>query len=271
MTRKTENLTYVVETSAVPVSLFESTPAHCRYFGEVVADGDLHTSVYIRKEFIRRWVLTYIRMAFTTDHFPDLAGALLHLNQDFGIRDVKTQNHAIAILLKQKGAISNSRSAAMELGRLAVAELKKFDRRFRARIPNLSGCLIGDQPLKVDFNRLFDDLRAFVASVGSTDACDVNEFLGFESNGVGARLLDVPEVQGTKSGKQLATLRNQKKRISCRECAKIGDAVIALEQPEEHSLVHIDKDFEILCMATGRPHTPILSERAIEKLRQEAP
>lgn len=265
MRKKIEKPTYLVETSAVLVSLGESTRAHCQHFAEAVSDGDLHTSIYIRKEFVRRWILGYIRIAFTVDHFSGLSDALFDLNQDFGIRDVKVQNHAIAMLLKEKGAIQNSRSAAIEFGRLAVAELRKFDRCFRSRIPNASGCRIGGKPLKVDFNHLFADLHAFVASVESITDCPVNEFLHFGGNGPASRLLEVREVQKTKAGMQLAELLARGKWITCRECATIGDAIIALEQPQGFCLVHIDKDFKVLCFATGLPHKLILSERAVEK------
>jgi len=267
----TEKPTYLLDTSAALVSLGESTPAHCRHFAAAVADGELHTSVYVRKEFIQRWILGYVRMAFAVYQSSNVSDALFDLSQDFSIRDVKVQSHAIALLLKEKGAIENSRTAAIELGRLAFGELKKFDRRLRSRIPNLSGCRIGEQRLTLDFNRFFQDLRAFVESVEPVEGCDVNEFLGFTTNGHACRLLEAQDVQQkTKAGKQLAKLRDQGKWITCKECATIGDAIIALEQPATHCLVHIDNDFKILCTALGRRNKPILSERGVKKLTPEA-
>ena len=66
---------YFVETSAVPVALGESTQAHCQHFGDATSDGTLHTSIYIRKEFIHRSILDYAEMAFVVDHFSDLSEA----------------------------------------------------------------------------------------------------------------------------------------------------------------------------------------------------
>ncbi len=271
MSKKSNKPAYLIETSAVLVSLGESTPAHCQHFAGEVRDGDLHTSIYIRMEFIRRWILDYIRMAATVDQVSNLHDTLFDLNQDFGIRSVKTQNHAIALLLKEKGRIENSRIAAIELGRLAFAELKKFDRRFRSEYPeNRSGCRVGGKKLKVDFNDLFSDLREFVASMEPIDDCTVNEFLHFGGDGPAHRLLEVHEVHKTKAGKQLAKLLAKGKWITCKECARIGDAIIALEQPPGFCLVHIDKDFKILCSVTGLPHKLILSERAVAKRLKEA-
>ncbi len=248
------------------MALGESTQAHCRHFGDVTSDGTLHTSIYIRKEFIHRWILDYAEMAFVVDHFSDLSEALLHLNQDYSIRKIKTANHAVTLLLREKGGVENCRAAAKELGRLAVAELKKFDRRFRSRIPqNRSGCQIGGKPLTIDFNYFFHDLRAFVESQDTVVDCPINEFLKLGGNGSALRLLEFHGVDQTKAGKRLNGFFAQKKWITCVECATIGDAVITLEQPRAYCLVHIDHDFKILCSATALPHKPILSERAVEK------
>jgi hypothetical protein len=49
---------YLVETSAVPVALGESTTRHSSHIAEATADGELWTSLYVRKEFIARWILS---------------------------------------------------------------------------------------------------------------------------------------------------------------------------------------------------------------------
>jgi hypothetical protein len=63
---------HLIETSAVPVALGESTPAHCAAFQEAVADGTQDTSVYIRKEFLHRWICYYIKMVFAVDQCGNL-------------------------------------------------------------------------------------------------------------------------------------------------------------------------------------------------------
>jgi len=256
---------YLVETSAVPVALGGSTPAHCRHFGDAVSDGGLYTSIYIRKEFIRRWIRDCIKMAFMIDHFQDLPSAMHYLNQEFSIRDVKTQNYLLAEMVQEKGAVNSGRDIAKEFARLAIWELRKFDRTFTGRTTNSCKCKIGGKELNVDFNHLFDDLRAFCLSVGVVTDCRVNAFLGLDRSGKASRLLKGEGVEDTKSGKQLARLKANKKWITCKECATIGDAVIALDQPRAWCLVHIDQDFRVLCAATKREHRQILPLRAVEK------
>jgi hypothetical protein len=201
---------HLIETSAVPVALGESTPAHCAAFRDAVAGGTQDTSTYIRKEFLRRWICHYIRMAFEVDQCGNFEHALHRLNQTFSIRDAKTSTHAITLFLQEKTPITNCRSMAKELARLAIAEVKKFDRFFRSRTPNASGCRIGGKPLNVDFNHLFDDLRTFVNSVGNVTDCPVNAFLALGSAGKASRLVanDLVATK-TKAGKNLAKLQGK--------------------------------------------------------------
>lgn len=264
MTKKKRK--YLIETSAVPVALGESTRSHRSHFTDAVADGSCWTSIYVRKEFIHRWIRDYIRMAFTVAHFQRVAEALYHLEQEFGTRAVKTYVHALAAQLQKKGGVDNTRAMAKEIARLAVGKLRTFDRRFRRCPSNSCKCKIGGKDLKVDFNHLFEDLRRFLQSVDTVDDCPVNSFLGLGRQEHAARLLSNPDVeQKTKSGKKLANLHAAGKWITCRQCATIGDAVIVLDQSPSWCLVHIDKDFQILCPAANRMHKLILSERALEK------
>src|SRR5712692_6592412 len=67
---------YLIETSAIPVALAESTPKHCQHFEEEIKDGELYSSIYIRMEFIRRWICEHIRIALTIAHFENVHDAL---------------------------------------------------------------------------------------------------------------------------------------------------------------------------------------------------
>jgi hypothetical protein len=221
---------YLIETSAVPAALRESTPAHCECFVEAVADGTCWTSIYIRKEFIRCWIHYCIRMAFLVDYYEDVARAQYYLEQDYG-RGAKTGLHTVARFLQKNGILENTRSFAKELAHLAVVTLRKFDRRFQKRTNNSCGCRIGGAELKVDFNHLFEDLRRFLQSIDVVGDCPINSFLRLDKRGPATRLLDQPNVVGkTAAGEKLAKLRDRGKHITCKECATIGDAVIVLEE-----------------------------------------
>lgn len=262
MTKKTK---YLVETSAIPVALRESTPKHCQHFTESVADGVLFVSTYVRMEFIRRWIRDYVKLAALIDHFGNMADALDHVNQEFGIRRVKALNHLVTVVLRQEGEVQNTRAMATEVARIAVAKLRQFDRTFVSRIPNTCGCRIGSRQLRVDFNDLFEDLRAFLRSIDVVHDCPVNDFLKLGKPGAAQKLLQHEKARKTKVGAALSKYHEAATRVTCRECQRIGDAVIALEQPKYCCLAHIDRAFDHLCEATGRQHKLILSQRAVEK------
>src|SRR5438105_4097457 len=80
---------FLVETSAVRPALGDSTPRHCAHFRGEVTGGDLITSVYVRMEFLRRWVCDAIRLALLIDRCGSVAEALCLVEQDFRPRSVK--------------------------------------------------------------------------------------------------------------------------------------------------------------------------------------
>ena len=256
---------YLIETSAVQVAIGGSTAAHREEFRRTVSDGVLFTSLYIRKEFIQRWICYFIDLAFCRDQSASLADAMDHANEAFGIRDVKTLNHFTTWFMREFGSL-DSRTGAKEIARLAVIQLHKFDRLFQSRTGNSCGCAIGGKPLKVDFNDLLGTLGDFVRSFKSDSQCPINEFLGLQKRGRAARLLENDDVRtNTTAGKNLDKLKARNIAIDCVQCRKIGDVVIALDQPSFACLVHIDSAFEILCEAVGRRHTLLPSERAVAR------
>jgi hypothetical protein len=119
--------------------------------------------------------------------------------------------------------------------------------------------------LNIDFNHLWDDIRQFFQATRIVLDCPINQFMDFRPLGRASRLLSHPEVPTrTNSGAALEKVRASGKPITCRECGRIGDAVIALEQPRSMTLIHIDRDFDVLCDALERPHRWLPSERTVE-------
>jgi hypothetical protein len=260
---------YLVETSAVRPALGDSTPEHCQHFHEQVQGGNLYTSIYIRMEFIRRWVCDTIRMAILIAQCSDVADALCHIEQDFSPRSVKGALAVIQRCLREAGTMDNTSAAAEEIGRLAVSWLKRFDKVFPSRITNICKCQIGGKTDldRIDFNHLLEELHAFREEFLTpiTD-CEVNSFLALSApQGRAAPLLADSGVLKTTSGEKLKALKDSNKWITCTECASIGDAITALEQPASWCLVHIDNAFNDLCRVRERNHLQIQSVLAIQK------
>lgn len=259
----------LVETSAVLVSLGRSTANHKAAFQKETAGTDFYSSAYVRMESIRRWVHDYIRVAIIINGYGSVDEALDHLQQDFGVRATKATIAGIVDLLRRTGTLGNNALAAEEMARVAVYWLHDFDRKFRSRIPNRCRCRKGDAVLTVDFDTLLTDLHAFYEDFKQpvTD-CYVNDFLATK-----AKRRDLESIRGdAKSSKTTAVqnfdkLESKSKHITCKECAQIGDLVIALEQPPKTAIAHIDKAFVSLCGALKKNSVPIISQRAAEKHR----
>lgn len=261
---------YLIDTSLVPAAIGESTPAHVAHFKQATSDGALWSSVYVRKEFIHRWVLPCFEMAACVKQYDNLADALNYLTQDFSGRNVKARTDILAAILREKGSLRNTRETAVEIARIGILMLRKFDASLAPKIKNLSGCKIGGASCSIDFNHLFDDLRSFAERVGVVFDCPINEYLGFaKPRGHAAKLLAGNSVDSTKSGSALRKLLDNKTHVTCKECKKIGDAVIVMEQPSLWHLISSDKDFPTLCAALERPMKTILSVRGLDKASRE--
>jgi hypothetical protein len=265
MARKAEK--FLVETSAVRPALGDSTARHCEHFQDQVSGGTLSTSVYIRMEFLRRWFCDAVRLALVIDQCGDVAEALVRIEQDFRPRSIKGLLAVVAKHLRDRGTLANAPETAEEVAHLALRWLKRFDRVFPGRIRNACRCRVGAMTPQVNHNRVLADLRLFRdAFLTPVTDCEVNAFLGFdEEHGRSAVLLEDAGVSARPVGGRLRELYESRAWVTCRECATIGDVVIALEQPAACCLVHVDAAFNDLCRATGRRHRAIQSVAAVER------
>jgi hypothetical protein len=263
---------YLIESSTVRSALGESTPDHMEMFAQATRGGTLWTSVYIRMEYIRRRFCDDAHMAFKFAMCSDVSTALIVLEQSFKPRDVKGALASVALFLRERGAMSNSRHAAEELASLAIRRIERFDDVFPKRINNTCKCEIGGMtPAGLDYNNLLDDLHRFYQSFNApVQKCEVNAFLGLNKPGGRVqKLVSDERVLKLPLGKKLAKFRNDKTWITCKECAQIGDVVIALEQPGSWCLVHVDNSVNELSRCLKWDHVPLKSISALEKERSD--
>lgn len=252
----------IVETSSVRAALNETNRHHHEHFKSKTDGAALHSSVYIRMEFIRAFIKPIIEVAFRVDHYGSVAEALGEIEEEFAIRKVKLGLQIVRSMLQDIGALGNEKANAKEIARLAIVKLKLFDRTFPSRINNGCGCRIGAKEMPIDYNKFFESLRHFMEVTANVSDCPINEFVGFRSpNGRTQKLLGHTGAAGTKAGQNLSKYANKTKHIDCGRCSRIGDAVIALEQGKSFDLVHIDGAFNELCDATGRSHIEVKSAR----------
>ena len=158
-------------------------------------------------------------------------------------------------------------------GRSGVGWIEAFDAsEYPVRIAaEASGFQIGDLVPAVDERRLLNCLQDFYHDFNEQVLdCPVNAFLDLKNPESRARSLLVHDkARKLDSVERLANYAEHGTAISCRQCGPIGDVVIALEQPEDCRLVHIDTAFDVLCPMLGREHVRLMSLRAAEKATGE--
>ncbi len=259
---------YLIETSAVRAALGDSTVAQNQHLAAEVDGGTLWCSVYIRMEYIRRWFCDMSRMALTIDICSDVGDALVLLEQDFKPRNVKGILASIAKFLRDRGSMKNTRQAAEEVASSAIRMIEHFDNVFPKRIPNTCRCQIGGMtPHKIAYNHLLVELHGFYESfLTPVQDCEVNDYLQLDRpRGRVAKLIEDEKVRTMDLGKRLREYRDSRKWSTCKECSKIGDAVIALEHPASWCLIHSDDSFNELSRCLDRDHRQIKSVFALKK------
>lgn len=231
----------------------------------MIQDAELHASAYIRKELLRRWFVDYVNLAQVIARSPSVADALRRLSNDFSGRAKGSYMNALADLevLRARCADPNDvRQVARKCAQAALQLTWDFDDVFERRIENQSGCQIGDLRVSVDGNELVEGLVAFCERIREpVRDCAVNKLLDFgNTDGKVATLLACEQVAGNEKYREpLATFAAKRQWITCKECARIGDAVITLEHaaqpaPSVYRLIHTDLAFDRYCPCLGLDH-----------------
>lgn len=257
---------FLIETSAVPAALgFSSTP-HVDHFDAEVAGASLCSSTYVRKEVLRRWVCEIIEFAQLMEMSSSVSNAISHLAEGFG-RKPKLLG-LIGTILHRGGielAENDTHDAACEIAQIALDLVDMFDLKLKGRTNNTSGCKIGGTAVEVDGNNLLATLSVFRESfLWNVTDCPVNTFLQFKHpKGRTAKLVNCQHLDKNQEARdvrdRLKVLYERKAHVTCRECGRIGDQVIAMEQPASFTLIHVDRSFNHLCECTGRNHKHLRS------------
>lgn len=256
----------LVETSAVPPAIGQSSGQHVAHFNEEVAENLLCTSTYVRKETLRLWVCEVIELAQLVDLSPTLSDAFSWWKERYG-RQPKLQGFVDSAFLRKQISLTDqdTRGAALELAQLALDVIDKFDLTFKSRTQNSCGCQIGGVAVDADGNSLLADLSRFRHEfLREVEGCPINDYLQIaHKKGRAVRFAACEHLDKNKGTRALRAplleIITAQKEIRCVACGSIGDQVIAMEQPAAYTLVHTDNSFNVLCECTGRNHHQIRS------------
>lgn len=260
---------FLIDTSAVPAATGHSTPEHCRAYVGCIAGGTAWTSVYIRKEFLLRFISDGIVMALAMAQCRSPSDALHLLSQDFKTRRIKSIVSQIARIMEERGGLRNVKVAAEEFASATIQWLELFDELFASMTQNHSGCRIGGLNRDIDYDELLDELHKFYIELHENiTTCGVNDYLDVK-NGASkaARIFADDKADRTDAAKGLKKILSRGTPwIDCKNCPTIGDVIIALEQPPSWTLVHTDGAFDDLSRCLGKNHEKVPSMRAVSDI-----
>lgn len=263
--------TFLVDSSLVPAAIGASTPDHSAEFEKAVAGGKVIITVYVRMEVVRRLVCGLIKMGLMAAQCTTTKQFWHYYQQAFAKGDLK-----IALFAFGEGNVNLLRAEtpaelSEEFINIAINTLKMVDRRL-PQSGNRSQCQIGAKKLVVDFNMLLDDAKRFLVEFSREVLdCGINDFLklgNFRSEA--NKLIADADAGKTDAVTNLKQIRDEQAWITCNRCKKIGDPVIAIEQPQRAKLIHGDnKSFPKLCKALKKEDRYIASVQALEHAKPE--
>jgi len=274
---------HFLDTSVVR-PLLHGTTAYKAYFAKVFGDDPCDISQYVLMEFRRGFLLPLVGFYFylTMPTIETIGDALTLWSQKFGKGELKAVVQLIGGLLDAQ-ELNSAKPQDLAKAQLAVGRyVKRLDAKLRGRFKDLSKdttqCARARVALKVDLERLSDDLgkfsEGFKDTVRCRSLCRIDDFILrryrkeiSDYAAQAAKLAKNREAQGFLAiAEHLQKVLNQGEQVcSCAHCAKIGDAVIALDADRAMQVEHTDLSFEHLCPPIKQPHQLHPSEMEVHQ------
>lgn len=272
--------------SSVTQPMLFGSEVYREYFKKHFGDERLYISNYVQMEFLRSFVIPLLNFYFTLDlpNIRTISDALALWSNSFKTRELKAIIRLMSIIFRAHvldfSDPKDKEKALREIGRIIRRCYAKIKRRFhnigdrgtrceRARIELRQRPGVNDKQVFSDFQGSFLDLtrcqsncalkrflceryksevERYAKAAGSIRSSGSKENVGF-----------------VKISEKLNQVLQKNTNISCKLCEMIGDAVIALEAPDNMLLEHTDYSFDHLCELINKPHRRHPSEIAVSK------
>jgi len=264
-----------LDTSVVRPVLLGSKP-YRDYFGAQFGDESLYISKYVKMEFNRSFLCPILEFYFFVDMpvFETVGDALKAWSNNFRGSLHKAIEQLFGDLLDgrrlEKLDPRDKAKALRAIGFYAKRLEMKQRARFKDIGSNSTRCARATvRPSARGTEDLAAVLRRFLERFNDVancrKRCVVDDFVlrryraEVETYVKQAHQLSAPR---SKTNKGFTDIANNLEKIltkgaeacSCRLCGNIGDAIIALEAPNDMRLEHTDRSFDHLCELIDQPH-----------------
>lgn len=265
---------HFLDSSVVRPYLFGGS-IYRQYFRTQFGDDRVYISEYVRMELIRGYLIPLMNFYFVLDmpHHETVGDAISEMSNTFKSREQKAILQLTADICRARDVdLNDMRDKSKALRYLAgyIRRIELFLRKgFTNLGVNMTRCArcwanfgddaASDKESLTHFHTRFQDKRKCRSN------CRIDHFLTERYSGEINALLAYADSLAPRSSTanrgflqtadQLRhALVNQAQNCSCDQCAKIGDAVIALEAPSDMQLEHTDHAFDHLCKVLYKPH-----------------
>ena len=258
--------------------------AYRDYLKQELGNDPCFISIYIQME-IRRSFLRNVIAFYSTLAQPQIqsvADAIAVWTDKFKQSELKAVLQLVGLLI-DTNALDDSQGVDKEkaltvLGHYIARLELKLRKKFIDASKDTTHCTRALVPLNFYPDRMADGFDEFVRGFDDTDTCrakcTIDNVLFRRYSSEVKRFIEVasktkssPETRGfIDIADQLQhILKTGPDACSCTRCAKIGDAVIALDAPRDMRLDHVDRSFNQLCELIDQPHKQYLSQAAAIK------
>ena len=249
-----------------------------------------YISPYICMEFRRGLLLPMCQFFFDlrNDAFPCTEDVISYWSNKVSDREVRAILRLVTEIL-HCGQLDLSTKEGKGLAMYAVADFidrleTMLDAKFKDTGQNSTGCprttpraIVNSETPELDLEAF---CNAFENTAEAAAKCSIVDFIAANRTKMAACVKHASDLErnGMKSANEaFMTLAEsleramKSARCSCRACAQIGDAIIALDKPTDMHLVHTDRSMTPLCGRLGIPHVPLENEAAfVKKLKSES-
>ena len=280
LTSKAE--THFADTTIVYYRFDNSHSLLKRAVRDAVGNGTTVTSLFVRGEFIRGYVVGLIELYYAIKEERSVRDGIAHFSAQMGNRHPRKVANAFTSTLGWLSGLEDATDVAKTLRRLGEyirSTLFRFDQAFPRRSSDPLRCEIGllSFPHETYRESLIEEFYEEYVQTREQPACDQCQFRTEQQQQLAKHSIDLyGPGQQTRYSKQKGyvqqaqrmdqAVRSKKTEPSCWYCDRLGDTIIALSTPPGTTILTGDKQsFPALAEILGKPLKLI---PALAELRQ---
>lgn len=276
------NTLHFLDTS-IARHLLLSSSYYKAYLKEQLGEDTLYISTYVQMEFNRGYLCVLIDFYFLlrVDTIKTIGDALKLWSEEFSSASHKSVEIMIGELLEtrslSKTNLKDKNKALKTVGRYIKRIYLLFNESYKDIGINATRChrttiKLSDSSCEsiTNFKEGFENITLW------REKCKIDDFIlksylvEIEKYINLAEKLSAPKDRKNKGFVRITDeLKKIKEKnganLTCKTCAKIGDAVISLEMPQTMRLETLDSSFNHLVPPIGKSHIQHLSQKAIHK------